>query len=211
MSPITFIVTFRGDHRSVQVGFVPNPRPTKPNRVKNFQTRYRPVRDSGWIRWFFAGRWSGLGWGRIWPKLTGSSLKLDRSGRNSIDLVEILRIWPKTSLLWQDLIRSKQISKRSCRISTRSYRISMRSHRIWQDPIEKLCRRWRSVAFLVVELVRSVEIGFRCKDLPIDLPNLGWVPRKPPPTHHYTWIGRFSNRVGRNLRWVGYSICLGQI
>ena len=32
------------------------------------------------------------------------------------------------------------------------------------------------MAFLVVELVGSVEIGFRCKDLPIDLPNLGWVP-----------------------------------
>ena len=99
VSPITFIVTFRGDHRSVRVEFVPNPRPTKPNRVKNFQTRYRLVRDSGRIRWFFAERWSGLSWGRIWPKLTGSSRKLGRSGRNSIDLVEILRIWPKTSLL----------------------------------------------------------------------------------------------------------------
>ena len=36
----------RGVHGSVRVGFVPNPRPTRPSRVPISQTRRRPVRKS---------------------------------------------------------------------------------------------------------------------------------------------------------------------
>ena len=65
------------------------------------------------------------------------------------------------------------------------------------------------MASLVVESVRSVEIGFRCKDPPTNPPESGWIPQKLLPTRHGSQIGRFSDRVGRKFGWVRYTIELG--
>ena len=58
------------------------------------------------------------------------------------------------------------------------------------------------MAFLVAELVGSVEIGFKCKDPPTDLLESSWVPPKPSLTCHRSWIGQFPNRVTK-LSWTG--------
>lgn len=58
---------------------MPNPRPTWPSRVDSIHTRRRSVRESGWIGWFLAKKWSGLGRTHIW-------LKLARFGQNLMNL-----------------------------------------------------------------------------------------------------------------------------
>ena len=47
-----FLCVCRGVHESVQVGFVPNLRPTRPSRVPNFQTHRQPNRKSDRMRRF---------------------------------------------------------------------------------------------------------------------------------------------------------------
>ena len=49
----------RGVHGSVLVGFVPNPRPTRQNRVEKILTRHRPARESDWRSRFCAGNTVG--------------------------------------------------------------------------------------------------------------------------------------------------------
>ena len=96
-----FIAMGRGVHGSVRVRFVPNPQPTQPSRVTNIQTRRRPVRESGRIGRFFigSGRVSvGVRFGQNSPNLA----------ENWADLVEIRRIWPKTGLVWLDLVGSRR-------------------------------------------------------------------------------------------------------
>ena len=70
----------------------------------------------------------------------------------------------------------------------------------------EMYRQWRSAAFLVVELVGSVEIVFK----PIDPSKSGWVSLKPSPTCHRSQIWWFPNWVGQNFEWVKLSGCLGQ-
>ena len=44
-----FSSIIKGNHGSVRVGFVPNPQPTRPSRVPNFQTCRLPLRKSNRI------------------------------------------------------------------------------------------------------------------------------------------------------------------
>ena len=79
---ITYRLLSRGVHKSVWVGFVPNPKPTHSHRVRSWTTRRRPPAISGRVGSGSVGQWLGqskMEWvstSRSSPNLRQESLNL---------------------------------------------------------------------------------------------------------------------------------------
>ena len=79
---ITYRLLSRGVHKSVWVGFVPNPKPTHSHRVRSWTTRRRPPAISGRVGSSSVGQWLGqskMEWvstSRSSPNLRQESLNL---------------------------------------------------------------------------------------------------------------------------------------
>ena len=158
---------------------LPNPRLTRPSQVTNFQTRRQPVRELGQIGQFFAGS------GRVSIGV-GSGRNLPDLAENWADLAEIWRIWPKISFVWRDL-----------------YKIML-----------DLVRSDWEIAYTVgiggLFGGRIGRVGWNWVKLqgPTNPLESGWIPQKPLPTCHGSWIGRFRIRSVGNSGGSGTQLNL---
>ena len=95
------IVVTRGVHGSVQVGFMPNPQPTRFHRVNDWTTRRRPQTTSGRVGLDSGGQRLGRS-ASYWQSITGFSP--DRSWKSTHQT----QIWAKITDLSKN--RSKNIT-----------------------------------------------------------------------------------------------------
>ena len=73
-------------HRSVRVGCISNPYPTRSNQVENFQTHSQPLRIFGWSIQITIGWWLVLGKAK-------NHRNLPKSSEISSDLARSYKIW----------------------------------------------------------------------------------------------------------------------
>ena len=191
--------------RSVPVGFMPNPEPTRPDRVGKLSTRRRPSKKSVWTGQNINERQSGSVGVEIW-KIKKFRLENDenrsnplsfrrKQPRSRIDLAKSRRIQPRTQL---DLAKSHRILSRS------SQKTSQNSPELSNTPGSGfLTELW-------VFAGRFEFFGF-WGGKPANRPaGYGFWRRRTATDRHRRRVGRYSGRIRRFFRVGRVPVFCGQ-